>query len=262
MKDFAMKTLAVRNLAVAKINAAADAALSRFGHSPLECPVCKTTSTLSPQIVPTGIRPLARCTSCQALERHRLLAYTLTSRVFPAFAGAQPRILHFAPEPGITNLLRGLHPATYVTTDLETPGVDVHASATDLPFASESFDIVIASHVLEHIPNDRAAIAEIRRVLSPNGLAVLPVPVVNQTTTEYDEPNPYEALHVRAPGPDYYDRLSDHFTKVDIISSLDAPREIQPFIFEDRSHWPSEHYPLRQPAPGFIHLDYVPLAWC
>jgi SAM-dependent methyltransferase len=45
-----------------------------------------------------------------------------------------------------------------------------------LPFADAAFDVVIANHVLEHIPDDGAAIAELARVLRPGGRAILMVP--------------------------------------------------------------------------------------
>ena len=41
--------------------------------------------------------------------------------------------------------------------------------ATCLPFNDESFERVIASEVLEHIPDDEAALAELARVLKPGG---------------------------------------------------------------------------------------------
>jgi len=48
--------------------------------------------------------------------------------------------------------------------------------ALDLPFASATFDRVIAAEVLEHIPDDRRAIAELVRVLRPGGTIAVTVP--------------------------------------------------------------------------------------
>ena len=45
-----------------------------------------------------------------------------------------------------------------------------------LPFAAASFDLVICSEVLEHIPEHRAAMAELLRVLAPGGDLVVSVP--------------------------------------------------------------------------------------
>lgn len=47
------------------------------------------------------------------------------------------------------------------------------ADAADLPFADESFDIVVASHMLYHVPTPEQAIGEIARVLTPGGVAVV-----------------------------------------------------------------------------------------
>ena len=46
----------------------------------------------------------------------------------------------------------------------------------DMRFPDHSFDVVIASEILEHIPDDRGAMAEITRVLRPGGLAAVTVP--------------------------------------------------------------------------------------
>jgi SAM-dependent methyltransferase len=50
------------------------------------------------------------------------------------------------------------------------------ADVTKLPFADGSFDIVICSEVLEHIVDNRTAVAELVRVLKPGGDLVVTVP--------------------------------------------------------------------------------------
>ena len=52
----------------------------------------------------------------------------------------------------------------------------VQGDALRLPFADGTFDHVIASEVLEHIPDDQAAMAELARVLRPGGTMAVTVP--------------------------------------------------------------------------------------
>jgi SAM-dependent methyltransferase len=52
----------------------------------------------------------------------------------------------------------------------------LRADATRLPFAAGSFDVVIASEVLEHISQDTGVIEEVARVLRPDGILALSVP--------------------------------------------------------------------------------------
>ena len=62
----------------------------------------------------------------------------------------------------------------------ETPqdgqAIAVRADAHRLPFPDGAFDVVILSEVLEHIPDDRSAIAEANRVLRPGGTLAVSVP--------------------------------------------------------------------------------------
>jgi len=59
------------------------------------------------------------------------------------------------------------------------PGAEAdikQGDALDLPFADEEFDVVVAAEVLEHIPDDVAAMAELTRVLRPGGALAVTVP--------------------------------------------------------------------------------------
>jgi SAM-dependent methyltransferase len=65
---------------------------------------------------------------------------------------------------------------------------DTRGSLAAMPFASAAFDAVVCTEVLEHVADDRAAVAEIARVLKPGGLLVLSVPT---------PPAPADPAHVR-----------------------------------------------------------------
>ena len=77
---------------------------------------------------------------------------------------------------------------------------------------------MVQFHVLEHIPDDGAAIREMVRVLKPGGLALVQVPYRATVPTDED-PNASEeertqrfgqADHVRYYGKDFNDRLRDN----------------------------------------------------
>ncbi len=52
----------------------------------------------------------------------------------------------------------------------------VRGNASCLPFADESFDRIVAAEVLEHLPEDERAMAELARVLKPGGTIAVTVP--------------------------------------------------------------------------------------
>ena len=73
-------------------------------------------------------------------------------------------------------------PAT-VTVDVpdsphDVSGVDVTATAEALPFESESFDLVLCTEVLEHCRKPEDVLAEIARVLKPDGFLFLTTPLM------------------------------------------------------------------------------------
>jgi len=86
------------------------------------------------------------------------------------------------------NFTRHLYPnADVVGIELDRPLLDIArahvpgarvvcGSAYDLPFADASFDRIIFSEVIEHIPDDEAALREVSRVLAPGGIVAVTTP--------------------------------------------------------------------------------------
>lgn len=156
----------------------------------------------------------AVCPACGSKERDRLLALWLARQ--PGDPLADRRILHVAPEPCFRRLLG--REARYETADLASAGVDHRVDVTAMPFADGSWDVVLCNHVLEHVGDDRKAMAEIHRVLAPGGFAVLMVPIVDAWAETYEDPaitaagdrerhfGQYD--HVRWYGADYPARLA------------------------------------------------------
>ncbi len=231
--------------------------VKNFGKEKFHCPICSYYGPFIDFFPKTGFRKHASCPKCGSMERHRLQKLVL-DRVFKHYNPCKAKILHFAPEKFFQGYFKELF-QDYLSADLYRDDVDVKCDITSMPFKDGEFDFVYASHVLEHIQDDLKAIYEVRRVLKPKGIAILPVPIVNQTTVEYGEPNPLETFHVRAPGKDYYERYSQTFSRVEQFSSTEFPEKYQTFIYEDRSIYPNEAYPMRQPSIEEKHVDVVPV---
>ena len=75
---------------------------------------------------------------------------------------------------GVLDLFGAMRDAGEVPTGAEA---DIkQGDALSLPFADGEFDRVVAAEVLEHIPDDTTAIAELARVLRPGGTIAVTVP--------------------------------------------------------------------------------------
>jgi SAM-dependent methyltransferase len=224
-----------------------------------ECPICSYEGPFASFSPFVASRKYARCPQCDGLERHRL-EYLAVKDALGIRSRREMKMLHIAPEPFFKQMFSRQF-AKYETADLFMKGVDHNVDICDMPFDDRTYDFILASHVLEHILDDRRAIKEIRRVLRPNGVAVLPVPIVSDKTIEYHEANPFEEGHVRAPGPDYFERFREHFGRVEVYGSNSFPSKHQIFVHEDRSKWPSPECPLRPAMQGTKHPEFVPVCY-
>ena len=143
------------------------------------------------------------------------------------------RLLHFAPEKEFYNIFSQKKTIEYVPCDLfpETYNYDgkvkvQKVDVTNIPFEDNSFDVILCNRVLEHVPNDRQAMAEMCRVMKNGGWGILSVPIdytLENTYEDFTIITPKERRkafgqhdHVRWYGRDYKDRLVNSGFKVTI----------------------------------------------
>jgi SAM-dependent methyltransferase len=147
---------------------------------------------------------------CRSHPRHRAIALLLARG---DLAGL--RLLHFAPEPLFDPVFARLPAIERVTADLYAPA-DLRLDITHIDLPNGSFELTVCSHVLEHVPGDRAAMSEHYRVLSHGGLALVLTPYRPGRPT-YENPSitkPLDGMvafgqqdHVHIYGNDLADRL-------------------------------------------------------
>lgn len=119
------------------------------------------------------------CISCGSNLRSIALAdailasigSTLTLTEFVKTAEAERLALLEINEAGTLSPMLKLLPGHVLAT---YPAVDMQ----NMPYAAESFDLVIHSDTLEHVPNPVRALAECRRVLRPNGSLCITIPTI------------------------------------------------------------------------------------
>ncbi len=157
------------------------------------------------------------CPRCGSLGRQRVDWLFLTTRT-DLLSGSK-RVLHVAPEECFARSLARMQNLSYLSVDYDSTMAMQRMDITDIHYPGQSFDVVIANHVLVYVDDDRRALREIFRVLSSGGWALLQVPIDYSREHTLEDPSitdPRERHrvfgqydHVRAYGRDYLGRLAD-----------------------------------------------------
>lgn len=116
------------------------------------------------------------CPNCGASDRDRFISSYLQKEFT---AGRKfKHILDIAPAKALESQLRKMSKG-YRSADLYMEDVTDKVDITNMSVYSDNhFDLAVCSHVLEHIPDDIAAMKEVHRVLKKKGLALFLVPIV------------------------------------------------------------------------------------
>lgn len=132
------------------------------------------------------------CPICHASDRTRMMMLYLSE--FCGLGAEPKRILHVAPDLGLYLWLNRQPGVSYFGCDIDKARYRhiknmYTADLTVAPFDTDSFDIVICSHVLEHIPDDAKAMREILRILRPGGAALLLTPLATDGGGTEEDPD-------------------------------------------------------------------------
>ncbi|TLF42669.1 class I SAM-dependent methyltransferase [Maribacter aurantiacus] len=177
--------------------------------------------------------------STLSLERHRLLWLFLKNDT--NFFQDTLKVLHFAPEQAFYKRFKKLKNLAYTTTDLNSPLADVKADICNLPFESNSFDVILCNHVLEHIPDDTKAINELFRVLKPGGWGVFQIPQDLSREITFEDHSITDKKerarifgqydHVRIYGRDFFEKLKSvgfRVYEIDMTSKM-PPEDVDKY---------------------------------
>lgn len=149
------------------------------------CPIC---GFLAGKFKPGGTglkkRENAKCPGCGSLERHRLLWLYLVNVAWGQLPKRKKDLLHIAPERFLVEILKDRPDVNYMSGDLEMSESMLKLDLTDIPSWDAQWDLVLCSHILEHIPDDHAAMREMFRILRPGGLLLVIVPTYGKNTYE------------------------------------------------------------------------------
>lgn len=194
-----------------------------------ECPICHWTGIqFLPVTHPRASHLDATCPSCGSAERTRFAYMFMKDKLSDV-----QRMLHFAPEMCLKDWLVSNIPE-YLTADIDPAKADYVEDIQQITFEDDSFDLVWCSHVLEHVPDDRRAMRELRRITKPFGHVIIQVPLWHNVTDEdlidintIDRTQRfYQHDHLRLYGYDIEDRLKESGFQVEVIRPHYFPPEV------------------------------------
>ena len=199
--------------------------MSGYEGDNVECPACGLTFRT---FITAGIplRENVKCPKCESFERGRLMWLYLTETTHLFKNCSEIKLLHFAPERFLHEKFSKLQNIKYFPCDLfperyifGTKPKVAKSDITRIPFDDNSFDVILCSHVLEHIPDDALAMSELYRVMKPGGWGIFQVPIdhnLDKTYEDFSITTPEgrtkafgQSDHVRQYGNDYKNRLEN-----------------------------------------------------
>ncbi len=142
----------------------------------------------------------------------------LKSSFFQSVKQDTLKTLHFAPEECLSEFIKNIS-KEYIKADLFEENVDIKLNLEKINLKDNSFNLIVANHVLEHV-DDYKSSNELSRVLKKNGLLLLSVPIIPNWSETFEikrELNSKEQkiyfgteTHLRYYGNDFSKRITKY----------------------------------------------------
>lgn len=156
------------------------------------CNICDKTLDFLPyerngahEIIGAGARKNCVCPNCGSIDRYRLIYLYLQTLHLNGLS-----ILHIAPEKQIRNILRTTSSINYKISTYPYVYGNYCYNIEHMPQCkSNSYDLILCNHVLEHVANLPAAIMELTRVINTDGQVIVSFPfsLTHQTIEDATE---------------------------------------------------------------------------
>lgn len=177
------------------------------------CPICGGTAfTAGPngRLSPDGTLP--RCTGCRSLERHRAYRTAFQALGPERFAGLS--VLQFSPDPVVD-------PGWFASHEVSEYGTATELALQAIDRPDAGLDMVVVNHVLEHVEDDAAALAELDRIVRPDGFVFLSVPDPARipATRHYGRAREDKHGHWRVYGPDILQRFAEAIPQTRVVEA-------------------------------------------
>ncbi|MDB5203421.1 MAG: SAM-dependent methyltransferase [Ferruginibacter sp.] len=181
------------------------------------CPCCGSKYS---EFAPFGDsrRKNAWCPKCESLERHRLLWMYFENKT--DLYTKPHKMLHVAPETIFMSHFKKQKNIDYHPVDIFPhlyPAGTQYFDVLNHNEPDNSYDVIICNHVFQYIEDDKTAINNLYKLMTPGGWGIMQVPINGKTVKTYEDSSitdPQERLkafglkeHVRYYGLDYADRL-------------------------------------------------------
>jgi SAM-dependent methyltransferase len=118
------------------------------------------------------------------------------ARILDAGCGSGRNMVELARRGEVTGV--EISPASVELARARHVGEVVEGSVMEMPFADASFDLAVCLDVIEHLPDDRGALRELRRVLAPGGALLVTVPAYQWLWSGHDKINHHCRRYSRA----------------------------------------------------------------
>jgi SAM-dependent methyltransferase len=171
------------------------------------------------------------CPNCFSAPRHRIVCHFLNENRDKLLRDT----LVFGAEHSITRWLKKYRFKTK-TADLKNKTAHEMIDIQNIPYPDDRWGLIICNHILEHVPDYKLALHELRRVLHPDGVLALSVPTDRKSdstiedtsvNTPADRKKHYgQPDHYRLFGCDFRDILDSHGFDVSVVSGDDLPQKI------------------------------------